>query len=102
MADNSTIFHPGDMVSNHNDDDDGSLGCFARASDGSTVVLSCAHVLFAKKQKGRNYAIYSPPPSSTCCRHQIATTLNTWSDGFDGPVTSVADNGPTDIGFFTD
>ncbi len=105
--DPNTVYKPGDMVANPTattGSDDGALGCFATASDGSVVLLSCAHVLFANRADSQNLNIYSPPSSSTCCRHRhIATTLKSWLDGFDGPHTVVPDGGePPDEGYYTD
>lgn len=86
MGDDLTKIHrPGDSIGNgwsRRGDTDGSLGCFARFQDGSVVVLSCAHVLFAHYHT-TNLSIYSPAPTSSCCKHDhIADALNTWDDGF--------------------
>ena len=88
MSDDPSIVHkPGDVIGNpsaSDDSDSGSLGCFARnKADGSAVLLSCAHVLFANLTDSSSLAIYSPATHSTCCSHrQIASTLKSWEEGF--------------------
>jgi hypothetical protein len=64
---------------------EGVLGCFAqkRGDPGTKVLLSNAHILFGQVPEQTNVRIYQPPSGSTCCRKtHIATTLNTWEDGF--------------------
>lgn len=90
--DPNTVHKPGDVIGNpsaSDDSDSGSLGCFARnTADGSAVLLSCAHVLFANLTDSSSLAIYSPATHSTCCSHrQIASTLRSWEEGF-GPLNN--------------
>ena len=78
-----TIYTPGLPIENETGAE-GALGCFARRrGDGAAVLLSNAHVLFANATSRRNVKIYQPPSSTSCCRNEhIATTLNTWQQGY--------------------
>src|SRR5262245_56515640 len=105
--DPNKIFTPGMSIENKSAtaNDYGALGCFARRTDdGATVLLSCAHTLFANLADEQNLKIWSPPSSSTCCRHRhIADTLNRWIQGF-GPKVIMLEIGlpEQDEGYETD
>jgi hypothetical protein len=83
--DPNKIFTPGMSIENKSAtaDDYAAIGCFARTtSDGATVLLSCAHTMFADLSDETNLKIWSPPSIFTCCRHRhIADTLTAGSMG---------------------
>lgn len=97
-----TIYTPAMPIENDTGAE-GALGCFARLRSGGTpVLLSNAHVLFANARSRRGVRIYQPPSSSSCCRNQhLATTLNTWQQGFHRVRVSITGQ-PIQLGSETD
>lgn len=80
----ATIYKAGMPISNKLDSDGGgSLGCFAKRGN-EVVLLSAAHVLFAEANMSPVPQVDIYQPAYACCGGgaKIATTLQSWSDGF--------------------